>query len=131
MHLPVQVTHRILKIRTYAYQRVKNVGFLENLTCFVFFWHTLWDSHFYLITDGIRKIRPILLYTNIMLLLNYNTSNNMSFIVSKISLIYWTTPINFTNDQNTMHRVIWGYIYTFTIKIRKKKPETFLFSLLY
>ena len=33
-------------------------------------------------------------------------------------LIYLLVPIDFTNHQNTMCRVIWGYIYTLKIKTR-------------
>ena len=38
---------------TTLYQRVKNVRFSENLTCFVFLKHTFWDSTFCLITNKI------------------------------------------------------------------------------
>ena len=31
------------------------------------------------------------------------------------------TPIDSTNDQNTVRRVIYGYSYTLTIKIRIKE----------
>ena len=40
---------------------------------------------------------------------NYNTRNNISFPVSKISLVYLMASINFTNNQNTLRRVIWGF----------------------
>ena len=47
------------------------------------------------------------------------------FFVSKVFLIYLTNSIDFTYYQNTLRRVIWGYIYTFSIKIRiKDKIET-------
>ena len=39
--------------RTCAYQRVRNVRFSENLTCFVFLKHPFWDLPFCLITNEI------------------------------------------------------------------------------
>ena len=39
-----------------AYQRARNVCFLENLACFVFLKHPFWDSPFCFITDEIRDI---------------------------------------------------------------------------
>ena len=39
------------KIRTCEYQGVRNVRFSENLACFVFLKHPLWDSRFCLITN--------------------------------------------------------------------------------
>ena len=36
-----------------AYQRVRNVRFLENLACFVFLKHPFWDSPFWLISDNL------------------------------------------------------------------------------
>ena len=38
-----------------VYQGVRNVCFSDNLPCFVFLKHPLWDSPFYLITDAINK----------------------------------------------------------------------------
>ena len=38
-------------LRTCAYQGVRNVGFSENLACFVFLKHPFWNSPFCLITD--------------------------------------------------------------------------------
>ena len=38
--------------------------------------------------------------------LNYNTRNTISFSVSKIPFIYIMTPTDYTDDQNTMRRVI-------------------------
>ena len=38
-------------LRTCAYQGVRDVGFSENLACFVFFKHSFWDSPFCFITD--------------------------------------------------------------------------------
>ena len=37
---------------------------------------------------------------------NPNERNTISFSVGKISFIYLMTPIDFTNDQNAMRRVI-------------------------
>ena len=37
---------------------------------------------------------------------NYNTRNTISFFVSKISFINLMTPIDSTNNQNIMCRVI-------------------------
>ena len=51
---------------------------------------------------------------------NYNTKNNISFSVSQNSSMYLMVPIDFTNDQNNMRRVIWRNIYTLKIKIRIK-----------
>ena len=42
---------------TCAYQGVRNVCFLENLACFVFLKHPLWDSSFGLTTDTLSKTR--------------------------------------------------------------------------
>ena len=36
-----------------AYQRIRNVRFLENLACFVFLKHPFWDSPFWLISDNL------------------------------------------------------------------------------
>ena len=47
--------------------------------------------------------------------------NTILFSVSKISFIFLTTPIDSANDENTMRRVILGYIYTLTIKIPIKE----------
>ena len=37
---------------------------------------------------------------------NYNTRNTTYFFVSKISFINLMTPVDFTNNQNIMCRVI-------------------------
>ena len=44
-----------VRIRTCAYQGVRNVRFLENLVCFAFVLPPFWDSSFYVITDEMRK----------------------------------------------------------------------------
>ena len=44
-----------MRIRTCAYQGVRNVRFLENLVCFAFVLPPFWDSSFYVITDEMRK----------------------------------------------------------------------------
>ena len=41
----------LIRTRICAYQRIINVRFSENLTCFVFLKHPFWDSPFCLITD--------------------------------------------------------------------------------
>ena len=41
----------LMCIRTCAYQGVRNVCFLENVACFVFFKYPFWSSLFCLITD--------------------------------------------------------------------------------
>ena len=57
---------------------------------------------------------------------------NDIFSVSKISSLYLATPIDFTDDQNNVRKVIWGYIYTLTIRIRiKDETLKFFTSLLY
>ena len=38
-----------------------------------------------------------------------------------MSLIYLMTPIHSTKDQNTLRRIIQGYIYTLAIKIHIKE----------
>ena len=52
--------------------------------------------------------------------LNYDTKNNISVSVIKISFIYLIIPIDFTNDQNAMSWVTLGYIYRLNIKIHVK-----------
>ena len=52
--------------------------------------------------------------------LNYDTKNNISVSVIKISFIYLIIPIDFTNDQNAMLWVTLGYIYKLNIKIHVK-----------
>ena len=52
--------------------------------------------------------------------------NHICFTVSKISFIHLITPNDFTNDQNTMRRIIWDHIYTFT-NIKRIKDETWNF----
>ena len=52
--------------------------------------------------------------------LNYDTKNNISVSVIKISFIYLIIPIDFTNDQNAMRWVTLGYIYRLNIKIHVK-----------
>ena len=42
------------------------------------------------------------------------------FSVIEISFIYLMVPIDCTNDQNTIGRVIYGFTYTLAIKIRIK-----------
>ena len=42
------------------------------------------------------------------------------FLMSKIYCTHLVAPIDFTNDQNTIRRVFWGYIYTSKIKIHVK-----------
>ena len=37
-----------------TYQGVKNIRFLENMTCFVFLKHPFWDLPFCYITDEVR-----------------------------------------------------------------------------
>ena len=41
--------------RTYAYKRLRNVRFLENVACFVFLKHPFWDSPFCLITEDMYQ----------------------------------------------------------------------------
>lgn len=62
---------------------------------------------------GIGSVKSLSLW-------NYNTRNNISFTISKFTLIYLIVSIDFTNDQNAMHRVIWGYNYTLKIKTQIK-----------
>ena len=50
----MNIFYPLIRTRTWAYQRVKNVRFLENLACFVFLKHPFWNSPFCLITDKIR-----------------------------------------------------------------------------
>lgn len=46
--------------------------------------------------------------------------NSFFFSFSKIYFMYLMAPTDFTNDQNTIHKVIWGYIYTFKINVYTK-----------
>ena len=45
---------------------------------------------------------------------NHNTRNDISFSVNKTYFINRMITIDFTNNQNNMHRVIWGHIYILT-----------------
>ena len=48
------ISYPLIRTRTWAYQGVSNVRFLENLACFVFLKHPFWDSPFCLITNERR-----------------------------------------------------------------------------
>ena len=48
------ISYPLMRTRTYAYQRVRNVRFSENLARFVFLKHPFWDSPFCLIIDEFR-----------------------------------------------------------------------------
>ena len=52
------------------------------------------------------------------------------FLPVNFLFTYLMTPIDFHNDQNTMHRVIWGYIYRLTIetRIKDKTWNSFIFT---
>ena len=45
---------------------------------------------------------------------------NDIFSVDKISFAFRMTNIDFTNDENIMGRIVWGYIYALNIKIHFK-----------
>ena len=47
------IFYPLIRTGTYAYQRVRNVRFSENLACFIFLKHPFWDSPFWFITDDI------------------------------------------------------------------------------
>ena len=49
------ISYPMIHTHTCSYQGVRNVRFLENLTCFVFLKHPFWDSPFCLITDEFMK----------------------------------------------------------------------------
>ena len=51
------ISYPLIRIRTGAYQGVKNVRFTENLAGFVFLKHPFWDSPFCLITDELVLIK--------------------------------------------------------------------------
>ena len=55
---------------TCAYEGVRNVRFLENLSCFIFLKHPFWDSPFCLITDEVMKIKLVLFFSR-----KYNAIN--------------------------------------------------------
>ena len=42
---------KLTYVRMCAYHGIRNVRFLENLTCFVFLKHPFWDAPFCLVTD--------------------------------------------------------------------------------
>ena len=48
---------------TCAYEGLRNVRFLENLSCFIFLKHPFWDLPFCLITDKGMKIRLVLFFS--------------------------------------------------------------------
>ena len=48
--LKTNISYPLIRIRTCAYQGVRNVRFLENLACFVFLKYSFWNSPFCLIT---------------------------------------------------------------------------------
>ena len=50
--------HPLIRTRTCAYQRVKNVRFSEKLAYFVFLWPPFWDSPFCHITDEKEGFHP-------------------------------------------------------------------------
>ena len=41
--------------------------------------------------------------------------DNIYFFLCRVSFVDLMALINFINDQNTLRRVIWGYIYTLKI----------------
>ena len=47
------ISYSLIRTSTCTYQVVRNVRFSENLTCFVFLKHPLWDSPLCLITDDL------------------------------------------------------------------------------
>ena len=59
------------KVRTRAYNGVKNVCFSKNLMCFVFLKHSFWNSPFYLITDNNSHRAKNYNRNNLILLLQY------------------------------------------------------------
>ena len=48
------ISYPLICTRTCAYQGVINVGFPENLVCFLFLWHPFWDLPFWLITNVLQ-----------------------------------------------------------------------------
>ena len=54
-----------------AYQGVRNVRFSENLACFAFVKHPLWDSPFYFITGEIMQLLLIFLPTDLGVVLGH------------------------------------------------------------
>ena len=58
------ISYPMIRARTCAYQRVRNVRFSENLACFVFLKHPFWNLPFYLITDGMSlfSVLPSILH---------------------------------------------------------------------
>ena len=56
---------------------------------------------------------------------------NISFSVRKIAFIYLIAPTDFTNDQNNLSGVIWGYIDTLSKNASTITLETLLSSLIY
>ena len=76
------------------YQRVRNVCFSENLTCFVFLKHPFWDSPFCLITDdniletlqsGVKKPRTGFFFVILRLV----TNGSIRFMPLLSSCIPW------------------------------------------
>ena len=49
------ISYPLIRTCSGAYQGVRNVRFLENLTCFVFLKHPFWDWPFCLITDELVR----------------------------------------------------------------------------
>ena len=61
----------------------------------------------------------------IIIIIPTNFDTNFGLITQRISSLFmpvkFLSHIDSTNDQNTMRRLILGYIYTLTIKIHIKK----------
>ena len=61
----------LMRTRTCAYQGVRNVRFSENLACFVFLKHPLWNSTFCRITDEWSSLIPCIYHLQISAGLKY------------------------------------------------------------
>ena len=85
------ISYPLIRIRTCAYQGVRNVFFSENLACFVFLKHPFWDSPFCLITDELSYLKIFGQNFSEAILINEMSSfdivKNISSFVSKMAYL--------------------------------------------
>ena len=94
------ISYPLIRTRTCVYQGLRNVRFSENLTCFAFLNHPLWDSLFCLTTD------EILVFWNqtIRRIVFTGTSRiHKSFVLFSIYQIEWS---------HLLHVIDWFYLST-------------------
>ena len=85
------IYYPLIRTRKYAYQGVRNVCFLENLACFVFFLPPFWDSPFGRITDeSLKSKRTISETSHYILILNFFDAKRWYLEWSNFLLLFFS-----------------------------------------